>query len=215
MAETARGDVEGLCDICHRRPAAVRVAVSQNGRRQTLKVCDDDYARLQAQARGSSPFESLFGGSLFGDDVFGDFFGGDGVEGGDEADVDRGRGRARTRPRGRAADREAVDLADYLSQQGEEILQQAARTAVDWGARDVDSEHLLHVLADNDVVQAVLARFKLSPQDLKRQVEELRPRRQGKAPEGREQVGVSPRVKAALEAAFRASRDLGHSYVAG
>jgi ATP-dependent Clp protease ATP-binding subunit ClpC len=78
----------------------------------------------------------------------------------------------------------------------------------------VDSEHLLLALADNDVVQAILNRFKLSVEELKRQVDEMSPRREAKdGPAKREQVGVSPRVKGALESAFRASRDLGHSYV--
>ena len=209
MAESRRDAEAGLCDICHRRPSAVRVTVSENGRRRTLNVCEEDYAQLRA--RSASPFESLFGGGLFGGDPMGRFFG-DGDDGvGTGFGAGRGSaGRGLGQP-GRA-DREAVDLGEFLSQQGEEILQQAARTAVEWGSRDVDSEHLLHALADNDVVQAILQRFKLSPQELKRQAEELSPRQERKSG-GRAQIGVSPRVKAALEAAFRASRDLGHSYV--
>jgi ATP-dependent Clp protease ATP-binding subunit ClpC len=196
MADREAG---ALCDICHRRPAALRVTLSENGRRRTLEVCEVDYARLQAQ--NASPFESLFGGGLFGDDVMGDLFGEEGLA------PRSGVGRQR-RPR----DRESTDITEVLSVQGEEILQQAARAAVERGARDVDSEHLLLALVDNDVVQAILNRFKLSAEELKRQLDEMSPRR--KAKEGRrEQVGVSPRVKGALEHAFRASRDLGHSYV--
>src|SRR5256886_17016353 len=60
-----------LCDICHRRPAAFRVTVAENGRRRALAVCREDYAQLRAQQ--ASPFESLFGGSLFGDNMLGDF----------------------------------------------------------------------------------------------------------------------------------------------
>jgi ATP-dependent Clp protease ATP-binding subunit ClpC len=218
MAERPRSETSGLCDICHRRPAAVRVTVSENGRRRTLSVCDEDYAQLRAQS--ASPFESLFGdtfarGGGLGDDLFGRFFGegGDGAGTGTGTEEGLGAGRGRGRPRGRR-DREAVDLGEFLSQQGEEILQQAARSAIEWGSRDVDSEHLLYALSDNDIVQAILQRFKLSTQDLKRQIEEVSPRRESKPRhDERAQIGVSPRVKAALEAAFRASRDLGHSYV--
>src|SRR5207237_1499433 len=163
----------GLCDICHRRPAALRVTVSENGRRRTLNVCREDYAQLRSQQ--ASPFESLFGGSLFGNDLMEDYFG-DRTGG-----AQRGAGRS---PRRQDRDREGVDVGDYLSAQAEEILQSAARTAGDWGARAVDSEHLLYALADNDVVQAILARFKLSPEDLKRQVREASPRRERRGERG-------------------------------
>src|SRR4051812_32207942 len=147
---------EELCDICHRRPAAVRVTVNENGRRRTMNVCRHDYARLRAQQ--ASPVESLFGGSLFGDDSV----------------LDRLMGES---PPRQEREREATDVGELLSAQAEEILQQAARAASEWGAREVDSEHVLHALADNDVVQAILGRFKVSPDDLKRQLDELRPRR--------------------------------------
>jgi ATP-dependent Clp protease ATP-binding subunit ClpC len=202
----------GLCDICHRRPAAVRVAVVEDGQRRTLNVCRQDYAKLRA--RQASPFESVFGGSLFGDDTLGDFFGdGDGRGG----DGDAGR-RAPTegsegRPgRPRRRDREGVDVGELLSKQAEDALQLAARTAAEWGSNEVDSEHVLFALADNDVVQAILARFKLSPEDLKRQVREASPKRE-KRPGENQEIGVSPRVKGALLAAFNASRDMGHSYI--
>src|SRR5207248_1158590 len=180
----------GLCDICHRRPAALRVTVSEDGRRRTLNVCREDYAHLRAQQ--ASPFESLFGGSLFGDDLTSGFFGNGGAE---SRDAEEGA-EAGGSPRRPGRRRESADVTDYLSSQAEEILQQAARTAGEWGAREVDSEHLLFALADNDVVQAILARFKLSPEDLKRQAREMAPQRQRRGERG--EIGVSPRVKSAL-----------------
>jgi ATP-dependent Clp protease ATP-binding subunit ClpC len=207
MAET--DELEGrLCDIDHRRPAVVRVTVVENGQRRTINVCREHYAELRA--RQASPFESLFSGvGGLGDDLLGGFFD-EGDGGGAGASAPR---RTGGRSRAPGPDRESMDLTDYMSDQAEEILQQAARTAAEWGSREVDSEHLLYALADNDVVQAILARFKLSPEELKRQVQEMSPKRErkGKRPEGG--IGVSPRVKAALLAAFNASRDLGHSYL--
>src|SRR5438105_4910283 len=191
-----------LCDICHRRPAAFRVTVVENGRRRRLEVCREDYAQLRAQQ--ASPFESLFGGSLFGDDMLGDFLD-DGFR--------RSSGRSAPRQAGRPGrDREATDVGEVLSAQAEEILQQAARIAVERGGREVDSEHVLYALADNDVVQAILSRLKISPKDLKAQIDEMVPPKERKGLQ-RGEVGVSPRVKAALLAAFTASRELGHSYV--
>src|SRR3954465_6487409 len=108
-----------LCEICHRRPAAFRVTVAENGRRRTMAVCREDYAQLRAQQ--ASPFESLFGGSLFGDDMPGDFL---------DDGMPRMSGRAAPRQTGRPErDREASDVGEVLSAQAEEILQQAARVA--------------------------------------------------------------------------------------
>jgi len=128
----------------------VRVTVSENGKRRTLNVCPQDYARLRAQ--NASPFESLFGGSLFGDDFMSDL-------------LDNGApapGGGAMRPR-QEQDRQSTDVGDFLSEQAEEILQQAARAASEWGSREVDSEHLLYALADNDVVQAILGASSSSP----------------------------------------------------
>src|SRR4051812_23315806 len=191
-----------LCEICHRRPAAFRVTVAENGRRRAMAVCREDYAQLRAQQ--ASPFESLFGGSLFGDDMLIDSL----VDG-----MPRMSGRAAPRQTGRPErDREATDVGEVLSGQAEEILQQAARVASERVRREVDSEHLLYALADNDVVQAILSRLRISPQDLKTQIDEMAPPKERKGPQ-RDEIGVSPRVKAALLAAFTASRELGHSYV--
>jgi hypothetical protein len=135
-----------LCDICHRRPASLRVTVAENGRRRTLSVCREDYAQLRAQQ--ASPFESLFGGSLFGDDMLRDFF---------DDGLPRSSGqRAPRRQGGTGRDRESIDVGEILSAQAEEILQQAARIAGERGGQEVDSEHLLYALADNDVVQAII-----------------------------------------------------------
>ncbi|MGZ4827059.1 MAG: AAA family ATPase [Terriglobales bacterium] len=184
-----------LCDICHQRPATVQVRVREDGRETTLNVCDQDLRAQQEQPEFSSPFGGdLFGD--FGDDFFDRFF----------------EPSAAPRSRRRRV-REEVNIDEYLSEQAKEVLQQAARQAVESGARHIDSEHLLTALADNEVVQAILKQFKLSPDELKRQVAEMAPK--PKRQEGREQqqIGVSPRVKSALEAAFRASQELGHSYI--
>jgi ATP-dependent Clp protease ATP-binding subunit ClpC len=205
MAEKERDESETLCDICHRLPAVYRVTVVQNGRRRTLNVCEADYAQLRA--RNASPFESLFGHSILGGESgpFGNVFNRRQASG----------DHAYTEPiaESRGHEREAFDVSNYLSEQAQEILQQAARTAIDWGSREVDSEHLLYTLAENDVVQAILKRFKLSPQELKQQAREISPKHE-RAEEGKaEEVRISPRLKGALQRAFQAAQELGHSYV--
>lgn len=190
------------CDICRQRPAALQVTVSQAGRRRTLNVCQTDYLRLRA--RSASPFESLFGSGLLADDFFERL----------ARDEDFGFGSVASRENGRPQDSESVALGDLLSEQSEQILQQAAATAKEWGSQLIDTSHLLYALADNDVVQALLKRYQLSAKDLKTQVEQLTPK-VASEPEtdGPTKIGVSPRVKAALQRAFQASRDLGHGYI--
>ena len=48
-------------------------------------------------------------------------------------------------------------------------LQAAAEKALEYGKDEVDTEHLLLALVDNDVVQEILREFKLSAADLKTQ----------------------------------------------
>ncbi|MDI3307781.1 MAG: AAA family ATPase [Acetobacteraceae bacterium] len=206
-----------LCDICHIRPATVRAQVVTNGRRETLNLCDMDYRRLMARQRQISPLESLFGagrGSLF-DDLFGT-----GLRGGGPFAERMGREEEEagtpipirgTRSHGATGS----SLTERLSQHATGLLQDAARIAQDWGRREVDTEHLLYALAGGDVVRTILEQFKISADDLRRQLEhEARHGETGAAaPGGQAEIGVSPRVKDALGRAFAASRELGHSYV--
>ncbi|HWP47119.1 MAG TPA: AAA family ATPase [Candidatus Limnocylindrales bacterium] len=190
-----------LCEMCGIRPATVRVTVTQDGRRRTLDICDMDYARLRRQDRRPlSPLESLFRGSLFED-----FFRDSGLEDFESIFSDRGwRGR----------DREAVDLDTFLSEHTKELLQQAAQKAVEFGKKEVDTEHLLYALTDSEVVRAILNQFKISPEDLRGYIEANAPRGEYQKPEKETvEVTVSPRVKSALERAFDISRELGHSYI--
>jgi len=190
--------------------------VSPDGKRRTVDMSAQEYRELLRQQRFSSPLESLFGarGSLFdalGDDMLGEWLG---------ADADRGADRIESGTpipirRGRRRGGAAGDLTERLSERATEILQDAARTAQDWGRREVDTEHLLYALAGGDVVRTILEQFKISADELRTQLErEARHGETGGATPGREaEIGVSPRVKDALGRAFAASRELGHSYV--
>jgi len=103
------------CDICGVRPASVRVAVLQDGRRRYLDVCDYHYAQLTRHQRTLSPLEALFRAAQA--DVAGDGSGGGGgeaVEAGDSAIVER-----------------------YFSDVARELLQRAAERALQQLARAV------------------------------------------------------------------------------
>jgi ATP-dependent Clp protease ATP-binding subunit ClpC len=188
-----KGMAKKMCDICRVKPATIRVSIIRNARRQTLDLCESCYAKYRQKERGFSPLESLFWG-----DFFKDFFG-------EEFEPFRMM---------EDFDREAIDLESYLSDVAKEYLQKAGRKAIDFGKSEVDTEHLLYALTDNEIVQEILRQFNITPQDLKGYIEYNAPHGTYKAPEkGNVEIEVSPRLKSALERAFWASRDLGHNYV--
>jgi ATP-dependent Clp protease ATP-binding subunit ClpC len=99
---------EKLCEICHQRPATLMVRISQNGREQTMNLCEPDYQRLQAASNRRSPFESLFGS----DNLFGRFFD-DRTDGnGDDNEIfgDFGRRSGLSSRR----ERDSINVLDYF-----------------------------------------------------------------------------------------------------
>ncbi|MDQ8015532.1 MAG: ATP-dependent Clp protease ATP-binding subunit [Bordetella sp.] len=192
------------CRICG-RPATAQVTMRQNGRTEQIALCDEHYNEAMGQNRMSaSPLESLFGGGLF-DRFFGDAWPGM---------FDQPGGTVRRLPQRRQRSREAVDLQSFLNQAAMDRLQAAAEKALEFGRDEVDTEHLLHALADHEVVQEILHDLKLDAADLQQQIDENAPRGEYRPADGETpRIGVSPRAKSALENALVASRELGHSYV--
>jgi ATP-dependent Clp protease ATP-binding subunit ClpC len=189
------------CDSCGIRPASVRVAATVNGRSRVLELCDVCYGRARQQGgRPESPLESLFRGSSF--DRFVDSF--DAADGRREDAARRGVDQGGTQ--------RSVDLESVLSDQAREMLQGAAQKAVEYGQHHIDTEHVLHALLNGQVVERILKQFKISTDDLRGYIEHNAPR--GERAEGdTTDLSVTPRVKSALEHAFHASRDMGHSYI--
>ncbi len=187
----------GICDIDGYRPATHRVRIIQDGHERELELCNIDYARLRQQQSMNSPFESLFRGpglfDLLSDDV-------------PELSSQLGYPIPR--------DREAVNIEDFISEHTKDLIQRAAEVALEFGRREVDTEHLLYALLDSDVVREVLRGFKLKPEEVRRFLDDNAPKSQPSPKrEDQAQVSVSPRVKSILEQAFRISRSMGHSYV--
>ena len=177
-----------------------------DGDTRTLDLCELDYRRLARQQRQSSPLESLFGGhgSLF-DEFFGDEFLGTSPFG------ERRGLNERTAPRALDRARRSGEAEERISDHAKELLQGAARHAIEHRRTEVDTEHLLLALTESDVVRTILGQFKVSIDDLRRELEAA-PRGDAK-PEESGEIGVTPRMKSALGHAFTASHELGHSYV--
>ncbi|MDH7796958.1 MULTISPECIES: ATP-dependent Clp protease ATP-binding subunit [unclassified Beijerinckia] len=187
-----------MCDICGVRPAAIRVAVLQDNQERELDICDYHYAQLMRHQRMVSPLESLFQGGLL-----------DNFMQGDPSDAPRLGGRRGHRDQ----NADTINLQDHFSEQAKEILQRAAERAVRSGRQLVDTEDLLYELPESDVVQTLLKQFKISVDELRNQIDTHAPKGTASAQPREGGIGVSPRVKSALDRAFIASRELGHSYV--
>ena len=183
-----------LCEICHARPAVAQVTVMQDGRRKTMAICDYHYRQMMRHQSMLNPFDSLLGGGLPG------LFGGldDSMA---EPDMTA------------SVPRESVDVTDAFSQQTLELLQRAAEKAVSLHRTELDTEHVLYVLADTDVVSTLFKELKLSPQDIKAYIDEHAKQGEPDKHVSADKLTVSPRLKKALQHAFQASHELGHSYV--
>ncbi|MGF6853771.1 AAA family ATPase [Paraburkholderia sp. CI3] len=188
-----------LCEICHARPAVAQVTVVQNGQRKSMSICDYDYRQLMRHQSMLNPFDSLLGGGL--SRLLGELPG----VAGDEHDDDAGLVAS--------VPRESVDATDAFSEQTMELLQRAAEKAHELQRTELDTEHVLYVLADTDVVAALFKELKLSPEDIKRYIDQHAQKGHADSDAPIDKMTVSPRLKKAFQYSFQASQELGHSYV--
>jgi len=185
-----------LCDICGVRPASVRLAVLQNGQRRIVDVCDFHYAQLTRHQRSLSPLEALFRADA--PDAAGER----------PADAQAGPGGQQ-----QVEGAEAASIDQYFSDLAKEMLQRAAERAVQFGRREVDTEHLLYELADYAVVIAILKSLGVEASGIRAFIDANAQRREASEVPSGSMIGVSPRMKSVLDRAFLASRQLGHTYV--
>ena len=196
---------QGYCDVCGKR-AEYRAQVRRGGRRVVVELCQEHYEQLAMRRQSTSPMDLLFGDQMFGSDPEGlsDLARAMAAREGGGSDVGFG-------------DREAVDLESYLTDEAREALQAAAQIVDEQGGTVIDTEHLLYVLANTPSVKDILRRFKLNASDLKQHIEHNFFGDATKTSDddegGEKSMTVSPRVKAALQAAFRISREFGNTYI--
>jgi len=127
-----------------------------------------------------------FGASPF-DDIFARFFG----------------GSVPQRPAQR------IDIYQLLTEQGREVIRDAAAEAARWGDADLDTDHLLWAAIRQDPVRRLLSAAGADPDAIARQIES-----QAEHGEPREEVpNLTPASKRALLDARQISRALGSSYI--
>ncbi|WP_035562314.1 ATP-dependent Clp protease ATP-binding subunit [Burkholderia sp. 9120] len=185
-----------LCEICNARPAVVRVVVAQNGKRRSMSICDYHYRELTRHQSMVSPFDSILGqGGL--SNFLGDTHAAQGDESSWNANLEK----------------ESVEPTDAFSAQTIELLQRAGEKAHELHRTELDTEHLLYVLADTDVGLALFKELKLSPDDIKSYLDQHAPHGVSPVEATTDRMTISPRLKKVFVHAFEASHELGHSYV--
>jgi len=185
-----------LCEICNVRPAAVQVVVAQNGKRKSMSICDYHYRELTRHQSMISPFYSILGKSGLSSFL------------GDMEDEALGENLSAT-----ALEKASVEPTDAFSNQTIELLQRAAEKAGEFHRSELDTEHLLYVVADTEVGAALFKEMKLAPADIKSYLDEHAPRGNATAAVAIDRMTISPRLKKVFAYAFEVSRELGHSYV--
>src|SRR5215212_2745428 len=183
------------CDVCGIRPAVVTLRRTVPGEPPRIEHLCEVHA---AEARGgrSSFGGSPLGGSSLFDEFFGRFF--------DEGPRGTAPGRAAAPRRA-----EQVDITRYFSDVTTELLQRAARSAMEQGSVDLTDEHLLLAALDDPTVRRALEAADADADQIRAQLGESAERG------GSTDVApsLSPGAKRALLSAYEESRALGSSYI--
>ncbi|RBY83004.1 ATP-dependent Clp protease ATP-binding subunit [Geodermatophilus sp. TF02-6] len=110
---------------------------------------------------------------------------------------------------GQQPQRQRVDITQFLSQQARELVNAAARQAVATGSADLDTEHLLRAMTDEEPTRHLLARAGADPDQLRSQLDGQLQRGEPRE----EPPSLTPAAKRALLDAHRISRALGSTYI--
>lgn len=112
-----------------------------------------------------------------------------------------------------ASQQQSRGIMDVVSESAKDVIQKAGAVAHGFARQEVDTEHLLYALADNDVIGEILKQYKLKPADIKGYIEANAPKGDEKAVENQTEIDVSPRIKSVLTNAYQIAQALHHSYV--
>jgi ATP-dependent Clp protease ATP-binding subunit ClpC len=102
-----------------------------------------------------------------------------------------------------------IDIGRLLTEQGREVIADAATQAARWGDRDLDTDHLLWATTRQEPVRRLLSAAGADPDAIARQVESEAERGQPRE----EPPNLTPASKRALLDARQISRALGSSYI--
>ncbi|MFG3102231.1 ATP-dependent Clp protease ATP-binding subunit [Streptomyces sp. NPDC048182] len=103
-----------------------------------------------------------------------------------------------------------VPIGRLLTESAQELLNLAARRALEDGTGDLDTEHLLWAATKVDPARSLLARAGVDPEALGDRIAEILPREAG---EPSAEPGLTPAAKRTLTTAYARSQAAGVSYI--
>src|SRR3954447_23947548 len=105
--------------------------------------------------------------------------------------------------------RQRIDITQFLSEQARELVNAAARRAAEVGSPDLDTDHLLWAMTDEEPTRQLIVRAGADPAQLRADLDNLPPRGEPRA----EPPALTPAAKRALLDAHQISRALGSTYI--
>ena len=105
--------------------------------------------------------------------------------------------------------RDSNDINEYFSERAKNIIQEAARVALEHHKKYIDTEQFLSVLIDDEIVQKIIKKCQSDPQRIDIDIKNHMSMGTyiGELPE------LTPRTKQVLNIAFEESRSLNHNYI--
>ncbi|MDQ0988942.1 ATP-dependent Clp protease ATP-binding subunit [Streptomyces sp. V3I7] len=103
-----------------------------------------------------------------------------------------------------------VPIGRLLTQPAHDLLNRAARRALEDGTSDLDTEHLLWAAAKVDPARSLLAQAGVDPDTLADKIAEVLPREAGETPS---EPNLTPAAKRILADAYIQSQEAGVSYI--
>lgn len=174
-----------LCDACKARPAQIKVRQSRNGRVVSYNLCNacaEERNIFAQSSMGSSFFDEFFSGSPFSREE-----------------------RPLNQPQP-----ESTNIIDYFTDRAKQTLQHAAAAAQETKSSNIDTEHLLIGLCEEEELAVpILENLGINTNDLKNFLRENSIEGDSEKP----QKDISPRAKKALELSFYIAKEMGHNYV--
>jgi ATP-dependent Clp protease ATP-binding subunit ClpC len=105
--------------------------------------------------------------------------------------------------------RQRIDFTQLLSEQAREVVNAAARRAAESGSADLDTDHLLWAMTEEESTRQLLSRAGADPAQLRNQLDGLPHRGEPRS----EPPSLTPAAKRALLDAHQISRALGSTYI--